>query len=290
MVKHRYNPLLLLFLLFAFLLTGCSHQSNRPSLVTETGSLLDQNKKIEAAETKQTPPAQVEPEEVIGDDTDADFDDDELDMFEDEMKENLVAVYDPLAPFNRVMFQFNDKLYHLVLKPIAWTYKTIIPWEIRLSVTNFFDNIRAPVRLVNCILQGKGREAVVVFGRFFINTTAGFLGLGNPAATLPNLNGGDEDLGQTLAVYGIGDGPYVVLPVLGPFTLRDAVGYVGDWFFHPLFYLDSLEATLGSFGLKLVNDTSYRIGDYEALKKASIDPYVAVREIYLQYRRKKIKE
>ena len=112
-----------------------------------------------------------------------------------------------------------------------------------------------------------------MFGRFFLNTTAGLLGLGDPAATVPNFQGGDEDMGQTLAVYGVNDGPYLVLPILGPYTLRDAVGFVGDWFFHPIYYLDSLEASLGAFGLNLVNETSYRIGDYESLKEASFDPY-----------------
>lgn len=285
-VNYRYNAFLIAFAVSVFLITSCSHNISRPGVKTGDGPLLGQNRKVSPAQKEAAAP----PENANATDTEARFKGDETDLFEDDMKEETVAVYDPLAPFNRVMFQFNDKLYHFALKPIARAYKKVVPWEIRLSGKNFFNNLKEPIRLANCILQGKGREAVTVFGRFFINTTAGLLGLGDPAATLPNLKGGDEDLGQTLAVYGINDGPYIVLPILGPYTLRDAVGFVGDWFFHPIYYLDSLEASLGAFGFNLVNDTSYRIGDYEALKEASIDPYTAVRSIYFQHRRRVIKE
>jgi phospholipid-binding lipoprotein MlaA len=100
----------------------------------------------------------------------------------------------------------------------------------------------------------------------------------------------DEDLGQTFATYGIGDGFYIVWPILGPSTLRDSVGMVGDWFLNPVSYVHPIEAYLGIRATETVNDTSFRIGDYESLKEAAIDPYVAFRNAYIQYRKRKVEE
>ena len=129
------------------------------------------------------------------------------------------------------------------------------------------------------------------FARFFVNTTAGVLGFGSPADKNPKFIPRDEeDLGQTLAKYGIGNGFYIVWPFLGPSTLRDSIGKVGDYFLDPVSYVDPTEAALGAKGLDMVNDTSFSIGAYESLKEAAIDPYTALRDVYLQLRKKKIKE
>jgi phospholipid-binding lipoprotein MlaA len=144
--------------------------------------------------------------------------------------------------------------------------------------------------MVNCILQGKGRAASAELTRFLINSTVGVLGFGNPAKRWSELSPKAEDLGQTLATYGIGDGFYIVWPILGPSTLRDSVGRVGDWFLNPVSYVHPTEAYLGIRATETVNETSFRIGDYESLKEAAIDPYVAFRNAYIQHRKKKVKE
>jgi len=123
-----------------------------------------------------------------------------------------------------------------------------------------------------------------------INSTVGVLGFGDPAKRWPELSPSEEDLGQTLATYGIGDGFYIVWPILGPSTLRDSVGMVGDWFLDPTFYVEPLEAYLAVWTVENVNETSFRIGDYESFKEAAIDPYIALRHAYIQNRKKKVEE
>jgi len=166
----------------------------------------------------------------------------------------------------------------------------VIPTPVRSGVKNFFYNLTAPIRMVSCILQGKGRAASAELTRFLINSTVGVLGFGNPAKRWPELNPSEEDLGQTLATYGIGNGFYIVWPILGPSTLRDSVGMVGDWFLNPVSYVEPTEAYLEIWAIEKVNETSFRIGDYESLKEAAIDPYVAFRNAYIQYRKKKVEE
>ena len=212
-------------------------------------------------------------------------------FFDEEFEEDKVQVADPLSLWNKAMFHFNDKLYFWALKPLARGYKAVAPDFFRAGVKNFFRNITTPIRLVNCILQGKGNAAAVEFSRFFVNTTAGVLGFGSPADKYPELIPRDEeDLGQTLAKYGLGNGIYLVWPVLGPSTLRDSIGLAGDWFLNPINYVEPTEASLAIWSFDKVNQTSFRIGDYESLKEAAIDPYTAIRNVYLQLRKKKIKE
>ena len=122
------------------------------------------------------------------------------------------------------MFNFNDRLYFLVMKPVTEGYVYIAPVSIRLGVSNFFSNLSFPVRFTNSLLQCKGDGAAVELWRFLLNSTVGFLGFGNPAGRYPNLNQSDEDFGQTLGSYGVGNGAYVVWPILGPSTLRDTLG------------------------------------------------------------------
>jgi len=199
-----------------------------------------------------------------------------------------VVVPDPLKSVNRVFYQFNDKLYFWVLKPVALGYKAVVPTEIRVCSLNFFNNLRAPVRFTSCLLQGKFKNAAAEFGQFFINTTAGVLGLADIARRYPELNPPEEDFGQTLGYWGIGNGFYLVLPVLGPSTLRDGFGRLGDWAVDPLSYLNPWELSIGVSTYKNVNATSFRIGDYETIKDAAIDPYESFRDGYIQYRRTKV--
>jgi phospholipid-binding lipoprotein MlaA len=212
----------------------------------------------------------------------------EDDWFDDD--NDIYTVADPFEGFNRAMFLVNDRLYFWVLKPAARGYRAAIPQEIRTGVSNFFTNLAAPIRVVNNLLQGKPRIAGVEVTRFMFNTTVGVLGFGDPAAQFPSLNPDPEDLGQTLGHYGIGDGFYIVWPLLGPSTLRDTVGDVGDRFLSPITYVDPKEASLSLSGYKMLNATSFRIGDYESLKKAALDPYEAIRNGYIQLRQARVKK
>ena len=285
MSKKQLTHLLLLLLLSAFLSAGCAHKPVTPSYAESTDSALHQNKQIETAQAEQVPSSSG-----AEDASNEDFINDELDEFDDEFEEEKVKVSDPLEPWNRAMFHFNDKLYFWILKPIASGYRAVIPKPARTCVKNFFHNLTTPIRMVNCLLQGKVSAAGAELGRFIVNSTVGILGLGNPARDCPKLNPPDEDLGQTLGTYGIGNGPYIIWPILGYSTLRDSIGLAGDWFLNPVSYVEPTEASLGIKGYEIVNDTSLRIGEYESIKKASLEPYVAIRNGYLQYRRKKVEE
>ena len=214
----------------------------------------------------------------------------ELDFLYGEAEEEAIHIADPLAPWNIAMFHFNDKFYFWVLKPVARGYRAVMPGKVRGWVKNFFYNIRAPVRFVNCTLQGKWNAAGGELARFVVNTTVGILGFGNPAKDDPRLNPSEEDLGQTFGAYGAGNGFYIVWPFIGPSTLRDTLGLVGDRFLYPVAYVEPFEAAIAIDGYGILNETSFRIGDYEALKEAFLDPYAAIRDAYIQNRRKKVAE
>ncbi len=226
-----------------------------------------------------------------------DSEDEDQEFFEDEefFDEDLdddgggaISVPDPFKPVNYAIHIFNDKLYFWVLKPVARGYKVVVPIEIRVCALNFFDNLYAPVRFTNCLLQGKFKNAGAEFGQFFINTTAGVLGLADVARRYPELNPPEEDFGQTLGYWGFGNGFYLVLPMLGPSTLRDGIGRLGNWAVDPLSYLEPWQLSYAVWAGKNVNATSFRIGDYETIKDAALDPYEAFRDGYIQYRRTKV--
>ena len=196
-----------------------------------------------------------------------------------------------MEPFNRAIFHFNDKLYFWFLKPAARGYNYVFPEELRIRVRNFFINLLFPVRFVNSILQGNFNGAAVELSRFVVNSTLGLGGLFDPSSRGLHLSMQDEDLGQTLGVYGLGNGIFITVPVLGPHTTRSLVGWVGDGFLDPVsWYVHPMLLSWGVKGYKKFNDVSLTLGDYEALKEAAIDPYVAVRNAYVQYRDSKVKE
>ncbi len=235
----------------------------------------------ETADTEFKADSALEDEEFLEDDEfmDAEFDD---------LAGGAVSVADPLRPVNYAVYLFNDKLYFWILKPVASGYKVVIPSEIRVCTVNFFNNLYMPVRFTNCLLQGKFRNAAAEFGKFFINTTAGGLGVGDVARRYPELDPPEEDFGQTLGFWGFGNGFYLVLPVLGPSTLRDGIGRLGNWAVDPLSYLEPWQLSYGVWAYKNINATSFRIGDYETIKDAAIEPYEAFRDGYIQYRRTKV--
>ncbi len=159
-----------------------------------------------------------------------------------------------------------------------------------MMFNNFFDNLRAPARFVNNLLQLRMKNAGNEFVRFVFNSTAGLGGLADAARELLHIQRTSPDFGQTLGLYGIGSGFYLVLPVLGPSSLRDGVGLAVDRFMYPLSYISfthiPFEAAAGTAAFEMVNYTSFHIGDYEAFKEAAIDSYVSMRNAYAQNRKK----
>ena len=214
----------------------------------------------------------------------------DLDELEAELAQKQASVADPLEPVNRFMFGVNDVVYFWVLKPLLRGYVYAVSKEARTGIRNSFHNLATPARLVNCILQGKNPEADIELQRFAINTTVGVLGLGDPALNRWGLKPVEEDLGQTLAVHGLGDGFYLVWPLLGPSTLRDSVGMVGDAFLDPVRYVEPDAVSIGVSVTDTGNTMSFHLGEYESLKAATVDPYIAMREAYVQYRKKQIHE
>jgi phospholipid-binding lipoprotein MlaA len=209
----------------------------------------------------------------------------DADIFQaDQGKNDRITVSDPFEGLNRAVFYFNDKLYIYGLRPISKGYVTVVPTVARKGIKNFFTNLFFPIRFVNALLQGKGEAAGREFSAFFINTTLGFGGVNNFAQKHVGIRLEDEDFGQTLGSYGIGSGVYLVLPVLGPSSFRDAVGRAGDWLVNPINYAQPWELSWGAWGLEKVSWTSFHIGEYKAFKEASIDPYAAMRDAYLQNR------
>lgn len=220
---------------------------------------------------------------------------DEIDEWEDPFAnaaEEKKPIADPLEPFNRAMFVFNDKMYFWVLKPVARGYGYVVPEPGRVAVKRFFSNLYTPVRLVNSVLQFKFKHAGTELSRFAINTTVGVLGFTDPARDKWDIYIHKEDFGQTLGFYGSGPGFYLVLPVLGPSSLRDGVGMVGDFFLDPLNYIyaDKKLTRLSIEAYERVNSVSLLIGEYEDIKETAIDPYIFIRDAYHQHRESYIEE
>ena len=265
-------------MVLAVTIAGCAVSEKSPSSNDAVGRSADRWRVINAAkDAAQAQDVQAEADE-------------DFDLLEDELTEQMVEIADPLEPLNRTMYGLNDILYFWVVKPCALTCERVIPEPVRIGISNFFQNLTTPVRFVNCLLQGKGDAAGTEFDRFVINTTAGVLGFGDPARDEHGLEPAEEDLGQTLAAAGFDNGFYIVWPLLGPSTARDSVGMVGDMFLNPIFYVEHTETAISISAVKFTNESSFHIGEYEAFKSESLDPYVAMRDIYIQYRNKKIQE
>ncbi|MGZ8264327.1 MAG: MlaA family lipoprotein [Burkholderiales bacterium] len=191
---------------------------------------------------------------------------------------------DPLEPFNRGVYQFNETLDKVIFKPVAQGYRAVLPQFVRSSNSNFFSNINDVVVLFNNLLQGKFTSAVSDFGRIAINSTIGVLGLFDVASEA-GIEKHDEDFGQTLAVWGVHDGPFIMLPFFGPSTGRDAVGRIGDYFTDPVSYIDPNHTRNQLWGTRVVNRRAELLDASTILETAALDPYEFVRDAYLQRRR-----
>lgn len=198
------------------------------------------------------------------------------------------SVSDPLEPFNRAIFAFNQAFDKYAFRPVAYGYRYITPRPIRNSIGNATNNLFEPINMLNAFLQGDFTQGVTSFWRFLINTTVGIGGL-NDVASEAGLKARTEDFGQTLGVWGVGSGPYIMLPILGPSNLRDGVGLVADTLSHPLYYyLDTSDAIWTASGVALVRRERL-LDPIDDINASSLDPYVTYRSIYNQRRAAQIK-
>ncbi len=191
-------------------------------------------------------------------------------------------VNDPLEPLNRRIYTFNEYADRYVLRPVAQAYDDVAPEPVQTGVRNFFDNLGEPISAVNNLLQGEFGQAGHNAGRFLMNSTLGVFGLTDPASAA-GLEPAEEDFGQTLAVWGLPSGWYLVLPLLGPTTVRDGAGTLVDLQFDPLHYLDDDELR---WALRIAQVISLRadlLGADQVLESA-YDRYSFSRDAYLQRR------
>lgn len=224
---------------------------------------------------------------------------DSFDEFDEEFDgEAAEEDWDPLSGYNRAMTTFNDAFYTHVLFPVARGYRYVVPEDGRVAIANFFDNLMYPLRLVNNLLQLKFKNSAEETGRFVINTTVGLLGFFDPAESWFGLEEHDEDFGQTLGYWGVGAGPHIVLPILGPSNLRDTFSMAADWEVDPLVYQGERNYNLVSRdeegwmvkSFDYLNNGSLHIEEYESLKKDAVDLYPFFKHIYEEMRKKKIEE
>jgi len=238
--------------------------------------------------------------EVKKEDNDSDDEDDEFDK-EDEFDERKKEIHmaDPLEGMNRGIFTFNDFMFTWFFNPMAKAFHFIIPTPVRLGIKNVFLNITTIGRVVNNILQGKFLNSLKEIGRFVINSTIGVAGIFDPATHIFDITVPIEDFGQTLAIWGFGDGVYLQLPFLGPSSVRDGIGKLVDIILSPVTYIPmyltpnmykqtALTATF--FTVDNVNFLSFNLGQYEDFTKSALDPYMLFKDLYTQYRIKQINE
>lgn len=217
--------------------------------------------------------------------------------------------YDPWESVNTKIFEFNRQVDRWVLKPAARGYNAVVPNPVQIGISNLFYNIRFPSRLINNLAQGKLSGAGTEVGRFLLNSSFGLGGLVDVAKYM-DITTPEEDTGQTLGYYGVKPGPYVVLPFLPPFTLRDLVGYVGDialnpinWLVFPIIEVNGIPslvahhnrttssiAQIGGRVEEILNDRSLNLEKFQGVEEATLDLYTAVKNAYIQKRRNQIRE
>ena len=200
---------------------------------------------------------------------------------------NEDEIYDPIESFNRVIFRFNNVADKIILEPVAKGYRKL-PSSVQSGISNFLSNLRMPLVIVNQLLQGQGGNAIESTGRFLVNTTVGVFGLGDVADKI-GLEEKDEDYGQTLAIWGVGDGFYIVLPIFGPSNLRDTAGLLLTATTDPVnaYAISEGEGWVVPVRttINAVDRRSKIIDEVNALRNNSIDYYAAVRSSYYQNRK-----
>ena len=211
--------------------------------------------------------------------------------FEDPFATESEPVQDPWEPFNSRTFTLNYNIDRYALKPAARVYSVVVPPDVQGSLVNAFDNLGFASRFLNSIFQGKFERAGIEMRRFLLNSTLGVAGLFDVAKYMFGLEAPPaEDTGQTLATYGMASGPYLVLPLLPPMTVRHAVGYAGDIFMNPVNYFIPFVPNLGLNAEDRLNDRAVNLDTFEGLEESTIDLYGAVRSGYMDRRAKDIQE
>ncbi len=271
---------------------GCAGKTGtvQPQGLNDARQIADQPQAPTASAKSETPP------------------DEPLDPFA-MADEGAGEEYDPWEPVNANIFEFNLKVDRYVLKPVAKGYDFILPDVVQVGISNIFSNLRFAPRFLNNVFQGKLKGAGIEVGRFLINSTVGLAGFFDIAKHV-DLVTSEEDMGQTLGFYGVKPGPYLVLPLFPPFTVRDFVGYVGDVFLNPINWLvvpiievnhvpsviahknrmTSSFIQTGSRVGEIVNERSRNLEKYQGVEEATLDLYTAVRNAYLQTRARAIRE
>lgn len=194
-----------------------------------------------------------------------------------------VDVNDPLEGYNRVMYQFNDTVDRAIVKPIAKGYDTVVPDPISWGISNFFSNLNEITVILNDLLQFKFAQAFQDTGRFLLNSTVGVAGIFDVAGHA-GYEKNDEDFGQTLGVWGVEPGPYVVLPFFGPRTFRDTVGLVGDIYTDPVTHVEDTGARNALIATRVIDNRANLLSAEKVLDEAALDEYSYVRNAYLQRR------
>jgi phospholipid-binding lipoprotein MlaA len=206
-----------------------------------------------------------------------------------EEEEEIPTEYDPWERFNRAMFAFNQQVDRRVLKPAAKVWDKILPDLVQESLHNAIDNLSMPRRLINNILQLKPEGAGRELARFLINISMGVGGFFDAASEV-GIPKSDTDMGLTLGHYGVGPGPYLVLPFQPPSTVRDTIGYAADIAMDPRAYVFPFAANFGIKAGQVVNDRALNLETFEEFERAVFDLYTAVRNAYLQRRQQALAE
>jgi phospholipid-binding lipoprotein MlaA len=194
---------------------------------------------------------------------------------------------DPLEPLNRGVYRFNDALDRAVLKPAAKGYSAVMPTTGKIMVSNFFSNLDDVMVTANDLLQFKLVQGFSDGMRFVVNSTIGFFGLIDVAST-GGLNKHDEDFGQTLGKWGFGSGPYLVIPIIGPSTVRDGVGFYADLYLDPMYYINDMSTRNLAYLAQKITLRAGLLDQEKVLDEAQIDRYEFLRDIYLLHRQSQV--
>ena len=198
---------------------------------------------------------------------------------------------DRLEGLNRAVLKFNDGFYRVAWRPLSRGYVAVVPRPARRGFDNFFHNLGFPIRLAGNLLEGHGGGALKETGRFLVNTTVGVAGFIAVGDRMPALKVPEADLGQAAATWGMGHGTYLVLPIIGPSSLRDGIGDVFSvLYLDPVQYLNDWEYRTGAAGLDAVNRSPEAMRSYDNLKNAAIDPYVALRDAFASRRAQQVRD
>ncbi len=305
LIVHKPLPLLLrmegyVLAVVLLLASGCAVAKGSPTPLLSTHEQNTQPILLADASSQTTPPG------TTGESSSPD------EPFDPFAKPDVEGVeeYDPWESLNTKFFEFNRQLDRWILKPVAKGYNAVVPNVVQVGISNVFYNSRVTPRLLNNLFQGKLKGAGIEAGRFLINTTVGIGGFFDVAQRF-NLTTPEEDTGQTLGFYGVKPGPYLMIPLLGPYTVRDLIGYGADIALNPIYWLivptmhniDAIPTvvdveeraatyaiSIGAQAIEMVNERSLNLETFQGVEDSTFDLYTAVRNAYLQKRAKAIRE